>query len=181
MDEENRKIIKEKIDQVIKKIEEYGNQAEQFKLANEKFNNLLEYQKNLITNVNDLINNCNIFCDETYKKFENEIILKNKKVILEMTEILDEAKKCEEDLLKKLDFHISSIDAKINEIKKINSSIEIIIQLLEKQLIKNEENFKLIIDTIISSNNNVLTELTNKFCEEYQLLEAKQKLILDKL
>ena len=180
MDEENRKIIKEKIDQAIKKIEEYGDQAEQFSLANEKFNNLLEHQKSLINNVKDLINNCNIFCDETYQKFENEIILTNKKITLEISEILDEAKKSEEGLIKKLDFYISSIDVKISEIEKINSSIELIIQLLEKQLIKNDENFKLILDNILN-NNSELDKFTNEFNEKCQLVDEKQKLILSEL
>ena len=93
---------------------------------------------------------------------------------------MDEAKKSEEGLIKKLDFYISSIDVKISEIEKINSSIELIIQLLEKQLIKNDENFKLILDNILN-NNSELDKFTNEFNEKCQLVDEKQKLILSEL
>lgn len=81
MNELDRTIIKEKIEEVLKKAEEYGKQAEQYNLTNKELSELIKEQIKLKDMFNEVVNAYQIFIeyvDSTY----NEKILKDVEGIL---------------------------------------------------------------------------------------------------
>ena len=160
MDEMDKKVLKEKIDEVFAKVEKYGTQAEQYAKTNDELTNLINEQGKLKDTFLDVANSYKEFIEYVDKTY-NEVIL------LSCKESFDKIKAETDQLVSRIDSFEEIIDAKSDEVKdKIDSLFE-----------SGEKNKQNIIDNIKDLSNKIL-ELNSdieSFKEDIQVIKQQNE------
>lgn len=167
--QDNNKIIKDTIDEVLSKVKKYTDQSEQFSNANERFFELLKQQEDVINGITSIANECKNFCDSTTKKFDVEgyQVLNDKMKIL--SEFVDKIIDNHNDIVVKFQNSYSGFDEKFDKLfEKFNdyqSSIRNDFLMINDEL----KNQAMILENLISN--------TNKTLDSINYIEKKANLI----
>ena len=157
MSELDRTIIKEKIEEVLKKTEEYGRQAEQYNLTNKELSKLIEEQVKLKDMFNDVINAYQKFIDYVDATY-NEKILQNVDSTLKFVKVESEK------VYSKLDDYKSYIDNKLlilyQNHDNLKEELETKYTSLSKLSLEMRNDLDGNINSLVSLNKQVKEELT---------------------
>ena len=157
--EENNKIIKDTIDEVLSKVKKYTDQSEQFSNANDRLFELLKQQEDIINSVTAIANECKNFCDSTKKKFDVDgyQVLSAKMKIL--SEFVDKVIDNHNDIVLKFQNSYQnfeeSLDKLFVEINNSQTCLKNDLQALKEEY----EKQTLEIDTVISNTNKTLSNI----------------------
>lgn len=195
MSELDRTIIKEKIEEVLKKAEEYGQQAEQYNLTNKELSKLIEEQVKLKDIFNDVINAYQKFIeyvDVTY----NEKILQNANNTLNFVKLesekvyskLDEYKlyidnkllvlyQNHDNLKEELEAKYTSLSKLLLEMRNdLDDKINSFLVSLNKQL---KEELSISLDNFKQEFVNIINENTSKILNDLNVVNEDMKKLLD--
>lgn len=167
--QDNNKIIKDTIDEVLSKVKKYTDQSEQFSNANERFFELLKQQEDVINGITSITNECKNFCDSTSKKFDVEgyQVLSEKMKIL--SEFVDKIIDSHNDIVIKFQNSYNSFDKKFNklfdDLNNYQSSIGNDFLILNEEL----KNKTIMLENVISN--------INKTLDSINYIEKKANLI----
>ena len=167
--EENNKVIKNTIDEVLSKVKKYAEQSEQFSNANDRFFELLKQQENVINGITSIANECKNFCDSTTKKFDVEGYQVLSEKVKTLSEFVDKIIDNHNDIVVKFQNSYSGFDGKFDKLfEKFNdyqSSIRNDLLMINNEL----KNQTVILENVVYN--------TNKTLDSINYIEKKANLI----